>query len=450
MIKLKDREWNKLLNKIDNEEVVLVLGDELSAVNIGGRKYILKDYILDQLVKDLNDGETDEAKMIHRSDVASFSDISYEYKRERWQNIRSDPYTETTEELKMIKPTTYETGALRKLLSIDKFKTVLTTSFDGIAFSVLKELYGEDNVERYSYERDTNGPDIPIKTDKRLLYQIFGEASSVRNHFVLSEDDLLDFINMWLDANYRPKNLSNLLQDKYILMIGCDYPNWLFRFFFHSLKRMYSTKMENVDNGLLADDKLDPDLVAFLRRMETSVHEDAINFIEELCRRWNLRKKEKRDILQDRQKLGEEDADDDEERAFISYASEDYEEAKEIAGMFGELGLKVWFDKKDLESGDKYEHLIKYKIGKTQAFIPILSPNTENSEGSRFFRKEWKWAKDAEESHFGTSETFIHPVLIGNIKIDSRHVFGDCHCIDLSVPEERMNNIRRMIRKLRK
>lgn len=441
--KLKEREWNKLLDKIEKEEVILILGDELSMLKIQGKQVLLKDYLLDQLVKVLNEEEVDSSKHLKKEDVTSFSDISYEDLGKQWKKIPSDPYMETAEILSNIPSTSYETTILRKLLSIDKFKLILTTSFDNIAYTVLKDLYDKDSLVKLGYIKRTNGQDISVGSNKRILYHLFGKSNSELHGYVLSEDDLLEFIHFWMDQNYRPKELSKQLSDKYILVLGCNYPNWLFRFFFHSLKYTPTPKGECRENGLLADCHLDPELVSFLRRMETSVHEDAVSFIEELYERWEKRTPSNL--------ITKAENKEDEIEAFISYASEDYDIVAEIVEIFKEMGYpNIWFDKKDLEGGDKYEELIKYKIEKAKVFIPILSPHTENSDGGRFFRKEWKWAKDTEDSHFGTENNFIRPILIDGFHMSDKHVFKYCHAVDLSCPEIRRNEIRRMIRNLRK
>ena len=449
--KLKEREWNKLINKIENEEVILILGDELSMLNIQGQKVLLKDYLLDQLVNVLNDGEMDSSKQLKKEDVRSFPDISYETMKGQWQKLPSDPYTETAEILSNIPSSSYETTALKKLLSIDKFKTIITTSFDESTYIVLDNLYGKDSIMRLEYVKRTNGQDIPLNTDKRVLYHLFGKASSEMHSYVLSEDDLLEFIHFWMDQNYRPKNLANILSDKYILVIGCNYPNWLFRFFFHSLKYTPTPKGEKAEMresrgcGLLADHDLDQELISFLRRMETSVHEDAINFIDELYERWKNRTPSYT-INEAEGKEKEEEAE-----AFISYASEDFDTVSDIVKTFKELGYKkIWFDKKKLEGGDKYETLIKNRIEKAKVFIPILSFHTEKSDGPRFFRKEWKWAKDTEEAHFGTEDNYIRPILIDRYVMSEKQVFKDCHSVDMSNPEERKDLIQRMIRNIRK
>ena len=442
-IKLKESEWNKLLKKIEAEEVILILGDELSMLNISGAPTHLRDYILDQLVEALNYEESVPTKLLDKGDIKSFSDISYESMKGKWQRIPSDPYTETTEVISNLSSNLYETSAIKKLLSIDKFKTILTTGFDDIIYTVLKDIYGESSLLRLEYIPKTNGEDIPLSTEKRILYHMFGKASSERHSFVLSEDDLLEFIHYWMDQNYRPKELSKRLYNKYILVIGCNYPNWLFRFFFHSLKYGTEQKSDIKENGLLTDTNLDPELVSFLRRMETSVHDDAISFIDELCERWENRKKANPSFSNN---MNEEEPD-----AFISYASEDYEIVADIVKTFKELGYhNIWFDKYNLDVGDKYEQMIKYKIKTAKVFIPILSPNTENFDGARFFRKEWKWAKDAEESYYGKEYNFIRPMLINGFKMTESHVFNEYHAVDVSNPDDRNNIIRRMIRNLRK
>ena len=103
-----------------------------------------------------------------------------------------------------------------------------------------------------------------------------------------------------------------------------------------------------------------------------------------------------------------------------------------------------------MEGGDKYETLIKNRIEKAKVFIPILSFHTEKSDGPRFFRKEWKWAKDTEEAHFGTEDNYIRPILIDRYVMSEKQVFKDCHSVDMSNPEERKDLIQRMIRNIRK
>lgn len=147
-IKLNKTEWNKLLDKIEKEEVIIVLGDELSMLNINGKKILLKDYLLDHLVEALNDQERNSSEpIINRESIISLSDISYENKKRYWDNLGADPYSETAEIISNIPLDLFEVDPLLKLLSIDKFKIILTTGFDNIPYIILKK-----NTEKKTFQ----------------------------------------------------------------------------------------------------------------------------------------------------------------------------------------------------------------------------------------------------------------------------------------------------------
>lgn len=170
-IKLNKTEWNKLLDKIEKEEVIIVLGDELSMLNINGKRILLKDYLLDHLVETLNDQERNSSEpTINRDSIISLSDISYENKKRYWDNLGADPYSETSEILSDIPFDLFEVDPLLKLLSIDKFKIILTTGFDNTPYTILTKIYGEKNVSELNYERGTNKQDIPQEIGKRIIY----------------------------------------------------------------------------------------------------------------------------------------------------------------------------------------------------------------------------------------------------------------------------------------
>ena len=65
------------------------------------------------------------------------------------------------------------------------------------------------------------------------LYYAFGKADpDKQNHrFVLDDNDLMECIaSKWLDNKYIP-NLQSYIQDKKVLLVGCNLKDWCFRFF---------------------------------------------------------------------------------------------------------------------------------------------------------------------------------------------------------------------------
>lgn len=418
--RLNESGWARLLEEIDRGNVIPVLGQELFTLTVEGKEWPLREYILQKMRERLG---VEDA-------VSDFAELSYEYNIRAWDRIQSEPYYETTRILQEVAGLEVEfLPELQELLSIEKFRLVLSTSFDDLALKAMENFWGKGKVKRLSYEKRSCKEDID-DLSKPCLYQMFGKAGAVPHEFVLTEDDLLEFLHYWLDENYRPKRLSNVLREKYLLVIGCNYPNWLFRFFFHSLK--FSSRSSSTDKvGMLADSRLDKSLVDFLSRMNAGVHEDARAFIRELVKRW----KAFRGVV-------------DQKEIFISYASEDYEQARRVAETFQNLGVAVWFDKKSLEPGDAYEAMIKQNIQESKIFVPVLSRSVVNC-GRRFFKREWKWANDELELRF--PEKFIYPVVIDDVSLEDSalQIFSKFHTVDLREGQDWEYGLRKIVRDVR-
>ena len=58
---------------------------------------------------------------------------------------------------------------------------------------------------------------------------------------------------------------------------------------------------------------------------------------------------------------------------FLSYASQDAEAAKRIAGTLRAAGVEVWFDQNELVGGDAWDAKIRGQIAACALFVPILS-----------------------------------------------------------------------------
>lgn len=418
---LNEGGWARLLEEISKGNVIPVLGQELFMLPMGGENVSLRSYILGKMKERLGIKE----------DISDFSQLSYEYNIQAWRRIQSEPYYETTQLLRELgEMDSILPPELTALLSIDRFRLVLSTSFDNMAFHAMEKFWGKGKVKQMCYEKKSCKEDIG-DLSVPCLYHMFGKASAVPHDFVLTDDDLLEFLHYWLDENYRPKRLANVLREKYLLVIGCNYPNWLFRFFFHSLK--FSSHVSATDKvGMLADSNLDKELVDFLSRMNAGVHEDALAFIRELLSRWKAFK----------------EGGEVKKEVFISYASEDFEQAKRVADTFQRLGIAVWFDKRSLEPGDEYLRMIEQNIQDSKAFVPVLSRSVVNC-GRRFFKREWKWANDELELRF--PDKFIYPVMIDDVSLDDPclRIFSKFHVTDLTDAGGWETNIRKIIRDVR-
>ncbi len=95
---------------------------------------------------------------------------------------------------------------------------------------------------------------------------------------------------------------------------------------------------------------------------------------------------------------------------FLSYASQDAEEARRICDALRAAGVEVWFDQSELRGGDAWDAKIRKQIRECALFVPVISANTQaRLEG--YFRVEWKLA--AQRTYAMAEEkAFLVPVVI--------------------------------------
>ena len=105
---------------------------------------------------------------------------------------------------------------------------------------------------------------------------------------------------------------------------------------------------------------------------------------------------------------------------FLSYASQDTQQARRVCEALREAGLEVWFDRSALRGGDAWDASIRRQIRECALFVPLISTNTDaRSEG--YFRLEWKLA--VERSHLmADDQTFLLPLVIDDTPQDSARV----------------------------
>ena len=95
---------------------------------------------------------------------------------------------------------------------------------------------------------------------------------------------------------------------------------------------------------------------------------------------------------------------------FLSYSSQDADDARRICAALRAAGIEVWFDESELRGGDAWDASIRRQIRDCALFVPIISASTDaRSEG--YFRLEWRLA--VERSHLmADDQLFLLPVVI--------------------------------------
>src|SRR5262249_14553315 len=163
---------------------------------------------------------------------------------------------------------------------------------------------------------------------------------------------------------------------------------------------------------ILADSKTyrDPNLVSFLLHFSSHTRVfragGAVEFVEELWKRWRERRPEspppaaapaRRDMPGN--------------AVFISYAREDLPAVQELKAGLEAAGLPVWFDSDRLSPGDSFNPQIEQYISRgCSCFVAVISRNTERRHEG-YFRREWSLAVDRDRGiHF--ERKFIVPVVV--------------------------------------
>lgn len=286
---------------------------------------------------------------------------------------------------------------LHDILNIKQFPFVITTSFTPIVEQMMEEVWKKElTVMRFSNNPSEND-DIKPGTDirKPTVYYMFGRVGDGAHRYVLTDTDMLDFCSSWLsDTNFRPRTLVSELKDKYLLMFGNNYSDWLFRFIWYSIRK------NNNGGGLYAYEQVEDELSNFLERNHTFMMKNPKAVVEQI----KLRLSEKLQ-KQELTKFNQVEYDVD---IFISYSRSDRAIAEALYAKLSEQGKRVWYDKKDITSGGDFMNEIKKGIRTARYFVPILTQNIEREKNNQHvYRVEWD---EAIQVAVSLGRTYIIPV----------------------------------------
>ena len=113
-------------------------------------------------------------------------------------------------------------------------------------------------------------------------------------------------------------------------------------------------------------------------------------------------------------------------KVFISYATEDYEKARQIYKDLKAAGVTPWFDREDLLPGQNWQHEIKKAIRESDYCLVLLSSHAFSRRG--FVHAEQKYALEILKEH-PDGGSFVVPARLDNCEMPmSLH---DIHWVDL-------------------
>lgn len=404
--------WDQLLQFIEEESVIAVVGPELVQLSIEGRQVPLYRHLAERLAPRLGvsaEGLTD-ASPLHEvacRHLQQGGDLQYVY-----SSLSS--ILKSYDDPQLPEP-------LLELAAIRPIQLYVSTTFDPFLARALDKVRfgGQSTTAVYSYSPD-DAQDIPGPVEasgRPAVYHLFGKVSAYPRYAV-TEEDMLEFVHSLQSEARRPRLLFGELTRKNLLVLGGGFPDWLVRFIIRIAKQGRLTASGSGKTDIMADAGLrdNSGLILFLKYFggRTKIFPGgAVEFVHELHQRWSARQPVAVPEPPARPAAPAAAGGLEKGSIFLSYASEDRAVAQALKEQLEAADLDVWFDRDDLEGGDRFGPEIKSKIQHCSVFVPLLSRHVLTPE-PRFFRKEWDYAIEI-AGQLPETRAFIVPVAIDDI-----------------------------------
>lgn len=290
IISIKDTE--------NGNRIVPVLGSDcFYALNDQDQKVTIQQYIIELLFPNIIDEESFSKCLM------GFKGLSYlkRVMRIDTASLRNSLYRYIIEDKSFFSKICLK-KEIRDFLERGQFPLVIvTTTIPILRIAPFPNLRvnGEPYKAIYYKKENKTSQDIIINEETErlatpIIFQIFGSFVT-DDQCVLSENDFLDYLHCLHDTVKRPNKLFNYLKDKYPLMLGCDIPDWTFRFMLHSLKGNFDENrisgLENKEKfiGGTANDYVDNNLKDFLEDISYYSDSDIEQFIKDINQGLDIR-----------------------------------------------------------------------------------------------------------------------------------------------------------------
>jgi hypothetical protein len=404
-----DDAWDDLLNYIEERRVIPIVGPDLLRVQTDRGLRPLYEWLAEKLAARL------QVSTLGLPEPLTLNDVVCCYLGQRGR--REEAYTRLRSIMREVE---FEPPpALRQLVQITDFDLFVTTTFDPLLERAvnLERYAGQPTVEVIAYapNRVADLPTERSQLQRAVVYHLLGRLSASPT-YVVSDEDMLEFICALQSEHLTPEKLFHELEHNHLLLIGSDFSNWLARLFLRMAKRKRLSDPRDVGE-VLADDHTmkDERLVTFLQQVSvrTRVYGGAESFVAELHERWTRRRgpvAAAPGASPAPQRFLPPSREMPDNAIFISYAREDLPAVQRLKSAMDAAGLTTWFDLDRLEGGDDYDRKIHGNIARCSFFLPVISANTQRRHEG-YFRREWSYAVDRARN-IAEGAVFIVPLCI--------------------------------------
>ena len=437
------RFWDQLIQLIEESRVVPVVGQDLLLVPESTGHKLLYPFLAAKLAEYL------EVNTDNLPQGAELNEVACRYlkdNRGKPQEIYAALKTVSAEAASLPAP-----EPLLQLADIRQLQFFVSTTFDSsLARAIDEKRFGGNPKTRVYAHSPNEVQDIPgdlAALDGPVVYQLMGKLSAIPAYAV-TQEDLLEFFHSLQSDTHRPKQLFHELTNRSLLMLGTRLSGWLTSFLMRMAKSQRLLSDSKTD--YVADDTVrnDQNLVLFLERFSSATkiysESDAVAFVKELHQRWT--DKHPPNVPQPVSSFPTRELESG--AVFLSYASEDRSVVENIKEALDKGGVDVFFDRDQLQGGDKWLPKLERNIHDCSVFVPIISRNTLTLE-RRYFKFEWNQAL-VEAKQALSEEIFLFPVLTDETKLPAE--FKDCQSAALpggNPTVEFVQRVRQLQRKYR-
>lgn len=390
---MNEKNWERLLNLMrdDGRPVVPVVGPRLLLDADGCSS--LYDRVARKLLADNGVDLGDDM-------LPPFRELNEAVTRLKGVLNPQDLYGDIHSALIKLKDKSAIPAPLRQLAQITDFSLMVTLTPDDLLAQALAAEHRAYNEVVHAPKLSTKeGGDLPADWNEpgspvQLLY-LFGKARPTPL-FAIHDEDALEYAHNIIDrGSNAPTAFLGALQDRNLLLIGCNFPDWLGRFM---LRAMRKGRLAEGGRHWLVEPlgKGDP-FVGFLGKYspQTEALTDVApaQFVDELHRRWMAGRTPVDGV--NAAAAPEPGGLPQGALFFISYSrTTDLARAEKLHDALLKLGVEkneIWFDRKTLEPGDEYKQRIFQGIRTCRYFLPLVSRAATERQQAFVFR-EWDTA----------------------------------------------------------
>ena len=395
--KKEEKRWNELIDAVMEGKVIPVIGADFLIDNNEDNVGNLHQQIVDALASFFD----------VKSNPESFSQLAYDKDFLYATNYEVEAIYEKIDELlnQVVDEGQLSPNKLMmRLLKLRKFPFVITTSFTPVVEIAMSEAWPEKKVRvlqfcnNPEFNRTVGKGDIESELDMNqpTVYYMFGRYSENKS-YVVTDMDMMEFCKRWISGGSNvPRVLTEVIKKRYLLILGNNYSDWLFRFIWYSMR----PTAETMRSSMMVHDAIEPSLRCFLDRLQTFIEIDPEYVISEIERRVDER------IKQQTHKNTKQHFQTD---VFLSYSRRDKEIVEKIFRALSEAGVRVWYDDNDIPGGADWKETFRKGVRNTRLFIPVLSKNIEREYMEPHeYRDEWALA--ASLANKMGERTFIWPL----------------------------------------